>query len=79
MCGPMNPNAWDLHAAVFDLARAQGLGTFRVDYKAHPAGVVIELVMEAPPDLDATHHDGEARDVQSSHVVAPSSGRQRRG
>jgi hypothetical protein len=74
----MNPNAWDLHAAVFDLARAQGLSTFRVDYKAHPAGVVIELVMEAPPDLHA-HHDGEARDVQSSQVAPRSSERQRRG
>jgi hypothetical protein len=74
----MNPNAWDLHAAVFDLACARGLSTFRVDYKAHPAGVVIELVMKVPPDVDA-HHDGEARDVQSSLVAPRSTERQRRG
>ena len=78
MSWAMNPNAWDLHAAVFDLARARGLSTFRVDYKAHPAGVAIELVMEAPPDLQA-HHDGEARDVQSSHVPSRSGELQRRG
>ena len=42
----MNPNVWKLHASVFELARARGLGAFRVDYKAHPGGVVIELVME---------------------------------
>jgi hypothetical protein len=78
----MNPNAWDLHAAVFDLARARGLSTFRVDYKAHPAGVVIELVMEAPPDPDThmdAHRDGEARDVQSSRVAPRASEGQRRG
>jgi hypothetical protein len=43
----MNPNVWKLHADVFDLARARGVGAFRVDYKAHAAGVVIELVMES--------------------------------
>jgi hypothetical protein len=78
----MNSNAWDLHAAVFDLARERGLSTFRVDYKAHPAGVVIELVMAAPPDLDTqldAHHDGEARDAQSSRIAPRSSERQRRG
>jgi len=41
----MNSNLWKLHAAVFELARARGLGAFRVDTKAHAAGVVIELVM----------------------------------
>jgi hypothetical protein len=41
----MNPDVWKLHASVFELARARGLGAFRVDYKAHPGGVVIELVL----------------------------------
>ena len=46
----MNPNVWKLHASVFELARARGLGAFRVDYKAHPGGVMIELVIEAAND-----------------------------
>ena len=41
----MNPDVWKLHASVFELARARGVGAFRVDYKAHPGGVVIELVL----------------------------------
>jgi hypothetical protein len=49
----MNPNVWKMHAAVFELARARGLGAFRVDTKAHPAGVVIELVLEPANDTSA--------------------------
>jgi hypothetical protein len=49
----MNSNLWKLHAAVFELARARGLGAFRVDTRAHAAGVVIELVMGAANDTSA--------------------------
>jgi hypothetical protein len=52
----MDQDVWNLHAAVFDLAvalaPALGLGAFRVDSKSHPAGVLIELVIEKP--FDAT-------------------------
>ena len=47
----MNPNVWKLHASVFELARARGLGAFRLDYKAHPGGVMIGLVIEAANDV----------------------------
>jgi hypothetical protein len=56
----MNPDVWKLHASVFELARARGLGAFRVDYKAHPGGVVIELVLGPAGDGARPQPDANA-------------------
>jgi hypothetical protein len=53
----MNPDVWKLHASVFELARARGVGAFRVDYKAHPGGVVIELVLGPAGDAQVPSAD----------------------
>ncbi|HEX3769989.1 MAG TPA: hypothetical protein VHV30_03955 [Polyangiaceae bacterium] len=47
----MNPSVWSLHVDVFELARACGLERYRVNTKRYASGVLIELTVDAPPDL----------------------------
>jgi hypothetical protein len=47
---PMNPHVWELHARVFDLARARGLSKFRVNYSDAGGAIVIALVMAPAND-----------------------------
>jgi hypothetical protein len=46
----MNRHIWELHAAVFELAKARGLRQFEVRYADHGDGVEIDLAL--PPAND---------------------------
>jgi ABC-type dipeptide/oligopeptide/nickel transport system permease component len=46
----MTRHVWELHAKVFELARARGLREFRVNYRNAGREIVIALVMAPAND-----------------------------
>jgi hypothetical protein len=53
----MDRHIWELHAAVFELARARGLRQFEVHYA--DTGDEIEIDLAMPPANDALPSPGE--------------------
>jgi hypothetical protein len=53
----MNRHIWELHAAVFELARARGLRRFEVRYADTGNEIEIDLALPPANDLLASPHE----------------------
>jgi hypothetical protein len=62
----MDRHIWELHAAVFELARARGLRQFEVHYA--DSGDEIEIDLAFPPANDALQ---SANDVAAANADTP--------
>jgi hypothetical protein len=62
----MDRHIWELHAAVFELARARGLRQFEVHYA--DSGDEIEIDLALPPANDAM---SSANDVVAADADTP--------
>jgi hypothetical protein len=71
----MTPHVWDLHAKVFELARAKGLREFRVNYRNAGREIVIALIM-APANDTRLAGDGRAEHPRWPMVPKLSLGQQ---
>lgn len=53
----MNRHIWELHAAIFELARARGLRRFEVRYADTGNEIEIDLALPPANDMLASSHE----------------------